>query len=84
MAPRKKYSKDRKSIDNIAGKTEIRLVSKMRIFFNAEMAWVGDINPWILIQYPAIVNNVLLCSGKAAPVKNINIIIGKLPTTKTS
>jgi hypothetical protein len=36
------------------------------------------------MEYPATVNKVLPLMGKATPVKNMNINMGKLPTINTS
>ena len=68
----------------ISGRMLIRFMFMMSVLFNAEMAWVGVINPWIVTGYPATVKSASLLRGNAAPVKNMNKNIGKLPTTNTS
>jgi hypothetical protein len=68
----------------ISGKISFISKSIINTFFNAEIAWVGDINLWKEIGYPASVNSGLPSIGNAAPVKNINSNNGKFPTIKIS
>jgi hypothetical protein len=83
-APIIKYNNVRTKIETISGMMLLISIFMIRVLLRADIACDGVINPWRVTGYPAIENNVSLLIGNAAPVKNINKNIGKLPATRTS
>jgi len=80
----KKYISVSNTIAIISGRILAKFIFMTSVLFSAVIACEGVMNPWIDIGYPAIEKRASLFRGNAAPVKNINRNIGKLPATNTS